>query len=70
MHVIYLSGQTRDFTTYIEIGTNMSPAVDAQIPGDYGSKVSSVTLISVSPESDVNFIYQYSSTGGGTPIEQ
>jgi hypothetical protein len=66
MYVIYLNGHTMDFSTYIEIGTNLSTAVDAQEPGDYGSKVSSVTLISVSPESDAT--YNYSSTGGN-PIE-
>lgn len=68
MHVIYLNGHTMDFSTYIEIGTNLSPAVDAQEPGDYGSKVSSVTLISVSPQFDAT--YNYSSTGGGTLIEE
>ena len=61
MHVIFLNGQTYDFSTIIEISTKESTWIEAQIPGDYISKPSSVTLISVSPESDTTYIYYGSS---------
>lgn len=61
MHVIFLNGQTYDFSALIEIGTKLSPEVDAQIPGDFISKPSSVSLVSVAPEFDATNIY----SGGG-----